>query len=101
MMQTANMEKQGCTIPCRIITQTFGLFHESSGCTRLQQRGNGRFRARWLAPPAPACSDFFDFPQICAMRPREVVFFWLKEGRQGDLRQRNAIDAGRPTNVQR
>ena len=58
-----------------------------------------------LSPPArapvPACSDFFDFPQICAMRLREAVFFWLKEGRQGDLRQRNAIDAGRPANVQR
>ena len=51
--------------------------------------------------PARVCSDFFDFPQICAMRPREAVFFWLKEGRQGDLRQRNAIDAGRPANVQR
>ena len=51
--------------------------------------------------PALACSDFFDFPQICAMRPREAVFFWIKEGRQGDLRQRNAIDAGRPANVQR
>lgn len=60
-----------------------------------------RFRARRLAPLPPAYSDFFDFPQICAMRPRKAVFFWLKEGRQGDLRQRNAIDAGRPANVQR
>lgn len=31
MMQTANMEKQGCTIPCRIITQTFGLFRANPG----------------------------------------------------------------------
>ena len=53
------------------------------------------------APVVPARSDFFDFPQICPMRPREAVFFWIKEGRQGDLRQRNAIDAGRPANVQR
>ena len=53
------------------------------------------------APHAPACSDFFDFPQICAIWPSKAVFFWLKEGRQGDLRQRNAIDAGRPANVQR
>ena len=212
------MEKQGCTIPCQIITQTFGLFRKSLGCTRriatwkrpfsrklwvvlaeqpcgaglfrekpgccrpqqrgsslfhgfrgisrLQQRQNGllgtgvprslpsatqkwaEFRSPAPSRPAPCvtprptshvpaprpcptcplrvrrpthvpprvvhvlcavllavlptlCSDFFDFPQICATRPREVVFFWLKEGRQGDLRQRNAIDAGRPANVQR
>ena len=31
MMQTANMEKQACTIPCRIITQTFGLFRANPG----------------------------------------------------------------------
>lgn len=31
MMQTANMEKQGCTILCRIITQTFGLFRANPG----------------------------------------------------------------------
>ena len=185
MMQTANMAKRGSAASSQIITQTFDVFRESLGCTRLQQRGNNRVPmpgtlrlavvpvpidetdalkfgvgldllvnpadvgspgafesarlclcARWPAPtglpapprpparacwptcapalasllvpprpsacvPAPACSDFFDFPQICAMRPREAVFFWLKEGRQGDLRQRNAIDAGRPANVQR
>lgn len=186
MMQTANMEKQGCTILCRIITQTFGLFRANPGLyspaaarkrpfsrtrrdtllvprrensrvpvprniclavasvpineTDAFQLGVGldllvnpadvgspgafegacpclcarrfapagsrllaylRFRARRLAPLPPACSDFFDFPQICAIRPRQAVFFWLKEGRQGDLRQRNAIDAGRPANVQR
>ena len=162
-MQTANMAKQVSTAPGQVIAHTFGLFRESLGCTRLQQRGNSRvpapctlrlavvpvpidetdalklgvgldllvnpadvgspgafesarlcLRARRPAPtglpapprpptraPAPACSDFFDFPQICATRPREAVFFWLKEGRQGDLRQRNAIDAGRPANVQR
>ena len=43
MMQTVNMEKQGCTTPCRIIAQTFGLFREGLGCTRSQRRGNGRF----------------------------------------------------------
>lgn len=209
MMQTANMEKQDSTAPGQVIAHTFGLFRESLGCTRLQQRGNSRVPApctlrlavvpvpidetdalklgvglgllvypadvgspgavesaclclralrpapwrvfvhvghaddlgkrtrklaSWyacapastglLAPPrpcpvpshplacplpprplacapAPACSDFFDFPQICAIRPRQAVFFWLEEGRQGDLRQRNAIDAGRPANVQR
>ena len=180
-MQTANMAKQVSTAPGQVIAHTFGLFRKSSGCARLQQRGNNRVPmpgtlrlavapvpidetdalklgvgldllvnpadvgspgafesarlclcARWPAPtglpapprpparacwptcapasagsrpparaPAPACSDFFDFPQICAMRPREAVFFWIKEGRQGDLRQRNAIDAGRPANVQR
>lgn len=136
MMQTANKAKRGSAASSQNITQTFGLFRESLGCTRLQQHGNDRFRgpggmpcpcprARLPAPaglpapprrhtrwhvnclrarrlaPLPACSDFFDFPQICAMRSRGVVFFWLKEGRQGDLRQRNAIDAGRPANVQR
>lgn len=209
-MQTANMAKQVSTASGQVIAHTFGLFRKSSGCARLQQRGNNRvpmpgtlrlavapvpidetdalkfgvgldllvnpadvgspgafesarpcLRARRPAPtglpapprpparacwptcapafasllvpprplacprprapapapshplacplpaclptraPAPACSDFFDFPQICAMRPRKAVFFWLKEGRQGDLRQRNAIDAGRPANVQR
>ena len=53
------------------------------------------------APVAPARSDFFYFPQICTTWPSKAVFFWIKEGRQGDLRQRNAIDAGRPANVQR
>ncbi len=37
--------------------------------------------------PARARSDFFDFPQTCAIWPSKAVFFWLKEGRQGDLRQ--------------
>ena len=176
-MQTANMAKQVSTASGQVIAHTFGLFRKSSGCARLQQRGNNRVpmpgtlrlavapvpidetdalklgvgldllvnpadvgspgafegacpclcarrfapagprllaylrpRARQLArasapaglhPCHPPIPTFFDFPQICATRPRQAVFFWLKEGRQGDLRQRNAIDAGRPANVQR
>lgn len=45
MMQTANMEKQDSTAPGQVIAHTFGLFRESSGCTRLQQRGNSRVPA--------------------------------------------------------
>lgn len=44
MMQTANMAKQDSTAPVQVIAHTFGLFRESSGCARLQQCGNGRFR---------------------------------------------------------
>ena len=44
-MQTANMAKRGSAASGQIITQTFGLFRESLGCTRLQQRGNSRVSA--------------------------------------------------------
>lgn len=45
MMQTANMAKRGSAASSQIITQTFSLFRESLGCTRLQQRGNSRVPA--------------------------------------------------------
>ena len=41
-MQTANMAKQVSTAPGQVIAHTFGLFRKSSGCARLQQRGNNR-----------------------------------------------------------
>ena len=44
-MQTANMAKRGSAASSQIITQTFGVFRESLGCTRLQQRGNSRVPA--------------------------------------------------------
>ena len=57
MMQTANMAKRGSAASGQIITQTFGLFRESLGCTRLQQRGNGRVLApgtlRLAVAPVP------------------------------------------------
>ena len=42
MMQTANMAKRGSAASSQIIAHTFGLFRKSSGCARLQQRGNNR-----------------------------------------------------------
>ena len=62
MMQTTNAAKQGSAAPCRIITQTFGLFRESCGASCPQQRENGRFRGSPGLPPNCAGTAGFAAP---------------------------------------